>query len=325
MIELSMNTKQSIRLKYTGKVRASRNTAKMEMLNSAFERLLTNNPIVLPRGSAITKSNVAIEAGLPRSAVNEKQKYQEKLISKINFVRAIDEIREFKTESNHPILKPKAKNLKQQDTLKKLYLALNRIIDNKPINIPKDSPITQGNVSLEAGYGASHLTTRNPLFTEICVDIRKAKIEQDFQNNKVKTLANMKTLGGIAAALREALGRLERNTPQIIRKGLPINIQNVSIEAGLDKDFLKTNQVEFKSLISNIEDMEIKRQSEEFIQAIERLNEGEPKRIDYRNIKLDIHVVAVEAGYPKNYLECYKTLFSDVIKLITFKKAKTFS
>lgn len=321
MIELCINPQPTIKLKYMGEVRAAKNAAKLDALNKAFERLFNNNPIVLPRGSAITKANVAIEAGFPRTAVNERQIYQAKLISKINLVREIEEMQGVAPESNG-VLKPKAKTLRQKEILRSLYLALNRIIDNETINIPKGSTISQCNVALEAGFGASHLTTRNPMYAEICADIRKAKVEQEFQKKKDSSVANIHTLSGTTAALRHALGRLETNTPQVIRKGSAINMHNVCIEAGLHKDFLKTNHVNFKSLIQQIEEKEITRQSQDFIQAIERLKEGEPKRLNCRGKKLDIHTVAIEAGYPRNYLECYKSLFSDVISKISFKRAK---
>lgn len=312
MIELSNDVETSNPI-YTHQRKIARHVARIELLEDAFERLYSDKPIILPTGSAITKVNVALEAGLPKTAVCDRQKYQQKLISKINFVQAIHVMNE---ESKGVVEKVRVRNPRQQETLRNLYHALNRLIDDEPLNVPKGSIINQSNVAIEAGYKATKISTRNPLFTEICADIRKAKQEKELHTKGIKAASHVITLSECTTLLRQALGRVESNTTRLLKPNSPITMQNVSIEAGLDKDFLKNHQKAFKSFILKIEDKEIKRQAAEFQDALDRLLLNEPKRLERKGLKISIYSVALEAGYPKNYLKCYKALFANVVNAI---------
>ncbi len=60
------------------------------------------------------------------------------------------------------------------NTIKEYFEALNRLIDNKPINVPIRTKITNDSVSLEAGRKKGTIKKSREIFIELIEEIHKA-------------------------------------------------------------------------------------------------------------------------------------------------------
>ena len=59
-------------------------------------------------------------------------------------------------------------------TLEEYYEALNRLINNNPVNVPKDTKINKDTVALEAGRKRGSIKKSREVFSELIEAIKKA-------------------------------------------------------------------------------------------------------------------------------------------------------
>jgi len=74
------------------------------------------------------------------------------------------------------------------DTLDDYYNALNRLIENKPIHIPKNSKINNDSVALEAGRKRGSIKKSRPVFNDLIGLINKAQNTSNFEIEQLKKL-----------------------------------------------------------------------------------------------------------------------------------------
>lgn len=70
--------------------------------------------------------------------------------------------------------------------LDEYYEALNRLIQNRPINVPKGSKINNDTVALEAGRKRGSIKKSRPMFLELIESIKEASEEKSFPERKYK-------------------------------------------------------------------------------------------------------------------------------------------
>ena len=63
-------------------------------------------------------------------------------------------------------------------TLEEYYEALNRLINNNPVNVPKDTKINKDTVALEAGRKRGSIKKSREVFSELIEAIEKASEEK---------------------------------------------------------------------------------------------------------------------------------------------------
>lgn len=79
-------------------------------------------------------------------------------------------------------------------TIEEYYQALDRLVKNNPINVPKGSKINKDTVALEAGRNRGAIRTDRNVFYDLLLDIKAAaeklespKKEQQMKLDKVKS------------------------------------------------------------------------------------------------------------------------------------------
>jgi hypothetical protein len=70
--------------------------------------------------------------------------------------------------------------------LNEYYEALNRLIQNKPINVHKGTKINNDTVALEAGRKRGSIKKSRPLFLELIESIKEASEEKNFPEKRYK-------------------------------------------------------------------------------------------------------------------------------------------
>lgn len=70
--------------------------------------------------------------------------------------------------------------------LDEYYEALNRLIQNKPINVPKGTKINNDTVALEAGRKRGSIKKSRTIFLELIESIKKVSDEKNFPEKKYK-------------------------------------------------------------------------------------------------------------------------------------------
>lgn len=70
--------------------------------------------------------------------------------------------------------------------LDEYHKALNRLIQNKPINVPKGTKINNDTVALEAGRKRGSIKKSRPMFLELIESIKEASEEKSFPEEKYK-------------------------------------------------------------------------------------------------------------------------------------------
>lgn len=123
----------------------------------ALDRLIRNEPILLPVNSKINIKNVALEAGKAEGAIRQ---------DRINFLPIIDAIQRA-TDHN-----PDRKLNQRKEELKS---ALNRLVSGKPMRVNPNSKITAKSVSEEAGLNGRYICFHRVEFRDLIMEIEAAK------------------------------------------------------------------------------------------------------------------------------------------------------
>ena len=83
-------------------------------LNEALNRLITNTPIRVPKGSKINNDTVALEAGLKRGAVKRSRPELAELLDNIREAEAKRLGKEYSKKNSKIVMQNEALKLKQQ-------------------------------------------------------------------------------------------------------------------------------------------------------------------------------------------------------------------
>jgi ribulose kinase len=116
-------------------------------------------------------------------------------------------------------------------TLEEYYEALNRLIDNNPINVPKNSKINKDTVALEAGRKRGSIKKSREVFLDLIEAIEKASEDKSKSTSQhIEQITKLKDkINNYKHLYEEALNRelmyLERiNELEKALKKRPLNI-----------------------------------------------------------------------------------------------------
>lgn len=74
----------------------------------------------------------------------------------------------------------------KNDSIYQYFLALERLIGNKPIRVPKGTTITLRSVALEAGKSAGSIRKERPVYEELIKEIKRQAAEHNTRAKPMK-------------------------------------------------------------------------------------------------------------------------------------------
>ena len=94
-------------------------------------------------------------------------------------------------------------------TLEEYYEALNRLINNNPVNVPKDTKINKDTVALEAGRKRGSIKKSREVFSELIEAIEKASEEKSKSTSQhIEQITKIKDkINNFKHSYEEALNR----------------------------------------------------------------------------------------------------------------------